>query len=162
VAQKARRSCGQTGVAALEFALTVPLFMMLLGAVTYFGIALYAKFVVANAANVAVRSCVAKQVGMRDDAAFQGCATSQLSAMVGSGGIYSTLCSSSSAAPSATMKPVAVGAIGQDIRLLVLTVPCNIAVSGIINGSKGYAGTNISQFNMQIVTSMPYTVYKSN
>lgn len=153
----------QRGVAALEFALVVPLFLMLLGGTIYFGIALFAKIVVTNAANVAVRACVAKQVGFQDDGAFTSCATSEMASITSSNGTFSNLCMGGSGQAAAKTSPVAVGALAQDVKLLVLTVPCNISVNGMINGAGAYgAGANITQFNMQIVTSMPYTLYKPN
>ena len=161
MADVVRKPNRQSGVAALEFALTVPLFMMLLGAMFYFGIALYAKFVVTNAANVAVRACVYQQMGNSTDGAFTSCALQQYSYLVGGGGGYPNLCSGSSGAPSASFRTAA-GALAQDIHLLVLTVPCNIAVGDIINGRNVYGGQKITQFSMQIVSSMPYTLYKTN
>jgi Flp pilus assembly protein TadG len=150
----------QRGVAALEFALVVPLFLMLMGGTIYFGIALFAKMVITNAAHVAVRSCVSKQIGFRNEGDFINCAEQQMAYLTANDGTFNSLCMNGSGSAKASIVSAATGAIAQDIRLLQLTVPCNIAVNPMINGVQGSGGSNITQFNMRIMSSMPFTVYK--
>jgi Flp pilus assembly protein TadG len=154
---KSRFGRRQRGVAAMEFALTVPLFLAIVGATVYFGLALYTKFLMINAANAAVRACVSKQVGFSKDADFTSCATTEFSSLVSLGG-YSTMCGGASITPVAMTQPVSVGALASNVRLLTLGITCNVTISGMVNMASPGGATGNSTVALQIFSAMPYTL----
>ena len=152
------RSHRQRGVAAMEFALTVPLFLAILGATVYFGLALYTKFLMINAANTAVRACVSKQVGFTKVGDFTTCASTEFNALMTLGG-YSTLCGNGSGiSPSPGSQPISVGALANDVQLLTLSITCNVTISGMVNMASPGASTGGSTVALQIFSAMPYTL----
>ncbi len=149
----------QHGVAAVEFALVVPSFLALLGATVYFGLALYTKFLVTNAANAAVRNCVIKQVGWYSESQFLSCAASEFTSFIGSGnlGNMQNLCSGSAPTVTSRSFPVANGTLANSVRMLTLQVNCTVAVGAITWESAAGRGASTT-LPLVATSSMPYAL----
>jgi Flp pilus assembly protein TadG len=143
----------QRGVAALEFAITVPVFLALLGGVIYFGLLLYAKFVMANAANAAVRSCVIKNAGYKSKSIYEDCARRNFSALINTSS--SGLCSRG--VDNIQVNSIDLGARNGNpgMQLLTLSFDCKVnSGSNLLNLAN--KGSITSMFTIPISSSMPY------
>ena len=157
---KDNRRQRELGAAALEFALTVPLFLAVLAATVYFGLALYTKFVMINAANAAVRACVSKQVGFTSNAQFTSCASAAFSDLM-KAPAYNNLCGSASVVPAPGSLPLSFDRLRDDVALLTLEITCAIPIGGMINGMVNVASPGATpadtQIPLKIFSAMPYT-----
>jgi Flp pilus assembly protein TadG len=145
-----RRECG---VAALEFAITVPVFLALLGGVIYFGLLLYAKFVMVNAANAAVRTCVIKNAGYKNIGTYEECARRNFMAMVNTSS--SGLCSRGVDNVTTKSDPIGPSNNNPGMMLLTLSFDCKVnSGSNLLNLAN--RGSTADMFTIPISSSMPY------
>lgn len=152
----------QSGVAAMEFAMTLPLFLALLGATVYFGLALFTKLIVVNAANTAVRACVIQQERNYNDNDFRTCATTVFGQMVTYNNTFPGFCNGGAPVVTPQTVPAFTGTAARNTKLLVLSVTCQMPINSrviYINGNGNGAGSTL---NLQIVTSMPYILGRTN
>ena len=143
----------ERGVAALEFAITVPVFLALLGGVIYFGLLLYAKFVMVNAANAAVRSCVIKNAGYKSRGVYEDCARKNFSAMINV--TSNGLCSRGVDNIQVNSLDLGPRNGNAGMHLLTLSFDCKVnSGANLLNlANKGSIAT---MFTIPISSSMPY------
>lgn len=146
----------QRGSVAVEFALVTPIFLALVGAVFYFGLALYTRLLVLNAANTAVRSCVIRQVGNQSDGDFTSCASSEFTRLTGPAGGFSILCNGGTPQAQATFQPASFGSLRGNVKVLTLNVTCDVSMGTLMWMSSSGGGATIK--TMRIATAMPYSL----
>lgn len=148
-----RRRHEQAGAAALEFAIVAPLLIALLTGMMYFGLALFARIVVTEAAHAAVRSCVLQQRGDASQGAYGSCASEQFTTLMALP-VFSAMCDNGMPTPTTTFSRLSPALSGpSSIVMMTLTVTCNRNINPVVNVA---GDTPVpSTLAMQITSAMP-------
>lgn len=150
-----RKSRGRTrGAAAVEFALTLPIFLVVVGAAFSFSLALIARFELANIADKALRDCILQypQKGSQ----IQSCAQSVAQTLYLEyrqpcidGGLTARVVNLASSA--GTVK----NSLNTQVHTLDLEMKCTWSYLPMMNLG-GSASTGITSMDLSVHTSMPY------
>lgn len=144
------------GSIAVEFALVTPIFIALVGAVFYLGLALYTRLLILNAANTAVRNCVIKQVSFGLDGEFTSCATQEFNALTGPSGNFAIVCNGGAPLTEASSQPASSGRLSGSVKVLSLKVGCDVTMGSMMWMSG--TGAETGKVRLQINTAMPYSL----
>lgn len=153
-------SLPQRGVAALEFALTVPALLALFAGTIYIGLAILARIELTEAATQAVRTCVLQQLGYANREAYRTCAEEQFANLITQ---FPSVCDDGSPvvkASTATRLDGSIPAIaGSPVYLLQLQVSCKKRLSPLLNVSgKGSVPGTIT---LGVTAGMPFVQVNS-